>query len=368
LVLPPPYNVEKLTQHPQFPPFKAKRQNDLQVHSWKATFPLVFHVKRFILLGLWLCLGLQLTGQENLITNGSFEDIDSCYGDPAGLGFDVFQWTGCTGWSCPTYGSSDLWCADPVFGNQSPPLIPGFGYQHPRTGEAMSGIFVFVQHEEYREYIQNELVEPLQNDVYYRFSMYTSNSFYDETFSSSTSCMQVYFSEFSIYQPLSYLALPVTPQIKNSPNNFYTDTLNWILFEGIFKANGGEKYVTIGCFENDVNIPLSIEVTDTTGGDIYFFIDDVELVKTSSKVSFPNVFTPNGDSINDVFSPEIVNVPNWEVFIFNRWGNAVAVLNENNPTWNGKINDNWASDGVYYYLLKSSDEIFQEHGFFHLIK
>lgn len=305
---------------------------------------------------------------QNLISNPSFEDIDSCYGQPAGLGFDVFEWSNCIGWKCPTFGSSDLWCDNPVFGSQTPPAIPSFGYQYPRSGNSMSGLFTFVNHEEYREYIQNELTESLEKDKYYHFSMYLSNSDYQENLSSCTSCMQVYFSEQEISQPLSYLPLPVLPQIKNDPSNYYIDTLNWILFEGIYKAQGGERYITIGCFETDLTIPLTVNVTDSTGSSVYFFVDDLKLIEIPSEINFPNVFTPNGDEINDFYFPTIINIPDYEISILNRWGNLMTVLTADNPSWDGKINNNWASEGVYYYHLKSSNKIYEKHGFFHLIE
>ena len=72
-----------------------------------------------------ILFSISAIGQTNLVQNGSFEQIDSCFGDPSPLGFDVFQWSGCIGWSNPTYASSDLWCENPVFGNNTPPFIPG---------------------------------------------------------------------------------------------------------------------------------------------------------------------------------------------------------------------------------------------------
>ena len=70
---------------------------------------------------------------QNLITNPSFEDIDSCYGQPASYGFDVFKWSGCKGWSNPIKASSDLWCQNPIVGNITPPNIISYQYQPPRS-------------------------------------------------------------------------------------------------------------------------------------------------------------------------------------------------------------------------------------------
>jgi gliding motility-associated-like protein/uncharacterized repeat protein (TIGR01451 family) len=74
----------------------------------------------------------------------------------------------------------------------------------------------------------------------------------------------------------------------------------------------------------------------------------------SSALSIPNVFTPNGDGINDYF--HILGLGMYEyakLVIFNRWGNEVYVNShykeDNNPTggWRG----NGLNEGTYYYLL-----------------
>jgi gliding motility-associated-like protein len=311
-------------------------------------------------------------GQTNLVSNGSFEDIDSCYGNASALGFDVFQWSGCTDWSCPTFASSDLWCENPITGIITPPFIPGVGYQIPRTGENMAGILVFeLNAKNYREYIQNKLTTQLIKDKYYKFSMYISNAGYDAIYGQATSCMQVYFSETALIQPSSYEPIPVIPQIINKTSNFYIDTLNWTLFTGEFKALGNEKFITIGCFEDSINISLSNEPTDTTGGDNYFFIDDVELTESPFSYFIPNVFSPNGDQTNDVFSPNVNNIEDWECLIYNRWGQKVYTLNNGINSWDGKTTaGKEVPNGTYYYVFTASieNEIISEKGFLELLR
>ncbi len=67
----------------------------------------------------------------------------------------------------------------------------------------------------------------------------------------------------------------------------------------------------------------------------------------------PNVFTPDGDGINDLFIPFPYSfVQKIDIKILNRWG--VEVFKTNNPdiNWDGKdINTKQlCSDGVYYYI------------------
>jgi gliding motility-associated-like protein len=70
----------------------------------------------------------------------------------------------------------------------------------------------------------------------------------------------------------------------------------------------------------------------------------------------PNVFTPNGDGLNDLFRPEILCEPeSYELVIFNRWGRAVFSTNDFSQSWNGdsKINEEFFSPAsTYTYILK----------------
>jgi gliding motility-associated-like protein len=83
----------------------------------------------------------------------------------------------------------------------------------------------------------------------------------------------------------------------------------------------------------------------------------------------PNVFTPDGDGINDEFFMNVENAKDYTIEIRNRWGNVVAELNENNPAWDGKTKS--GSDvavGTYFYSytlnpIELDDEPVQGQGF-----
>ena len=300
--------------------------------------------------------------QTNLVSNPSFEDIDSCYGGPSGLGFDVFQWSGCTDWRNPAYGSSDLWC--PV--GMSPPNVLGF-YQYPRTGSNMSGIFIVEQLAlTYREYIQNKLLTPLKSNKYYEISFYVNSA---DTFN-YTSDIGIYFSNNVVSQPTTYTNLPYIPQVINPINNFITDTLGWQKISGIYKAIGGEEYITIGCFNDSSKIILSNYDSITAGG-VYLFVDDFSIFEIPVQLNIPNTFSPNNDGNNDVFFPDILNISNWSCDIFNRWGIKIVELSENNNYWDGRTTDGkTCNDGVYFYVFsaKVNEKQINEKGFIQLLR
>jgi gliding motility-associated-like protein len=77
-----------------------------------------------------------------------------------------------------------------------------------------------------------------------------------------------------------------------------------------------------------------------------------------SVLGFPKFFTPNGDDVNDTwqikgFSTEFpVTV---SVEIFNRYGKTIAILNENNPKWDGKYNGKLLPTADYWFIAKLVD-------------
>ena len=82
-----------------------------------------------------------------------------------------------------------------------------------------------------------------------------------------------------------------------------------------------------------------------------------------------NVFTPNSDGSNDVFTFQLENIVQLEISILNRWGAVVFTSTDINFSWNGKVNGNPALEGVYFYTYKAvgaQNEQFEGHGFLHL--
>ncbi|MFN8207121.1 MAG: gliding motility-associated C-terminal domain-containing protein [Bacteroidales bacterium] len=67
----------------------------------------------------------------------------------------------------------------------------------------------------------------------------------------------------------------------------------------------------------------------------------------------PNVFTPNGDNINDIYTSINRNgaVKEVNMRIFNRWGTKVFETRDPDVRWDGKImgTNKLVSSGVYYY-------------------
>ena len=71
----------------------------------------------------------------------------------------------------------------------------------------------------------------------------------------------------------------------------------------------------------------------------------------------PNAFTPDNDGVNDVFSAVGEEIEEFNMLIFNRWGNLIFETNDLTHGWNGntKGGSEMAMEGVYVYKIKIRD-------------
>ncbi len=103
------------------------------------------------------------------------------------------------------------------------------------------------------------------------------------------------------------------------------------------------------------------------------YVDSAYLTAEVCVIEFPNVFTPDGDGPNPVWTS--LQQPNgfktFKVTIFNRWGNTMYEYDQVTGSWDGTTNGTAAADGVYFYSVvaetKNGREITKQ-GFFHLIR
>lgn len=84
-------------------------------------------------------------------------------------------------------------------------------------------------------------------------------------------------------------------------------------------------------------------------------LSDTVCVDNCPQYELPNVFTPNGDNANDLFTP----FPGWRFIsyvdfqVFNRWGNLVFSTTEPALNWDGTDSDKKElAEGSYFYVCK----------------
>lgn len=81
---------------------------------------------------------------------------------------------------------------------------------------------------------------------------------------------------------------------------------------------------------------------------------------TCNTVAIPTIFSPNNDGLNDeicIQNPQCVN--NFELTIYNRWGEMVFYTNNPNKCWDGTFRGQAAPLGVYAYkVFASTGDVF----------
>jgi gliding motility-associated-like protein len=72
-------------------------------------------------------------------------------------------------------------------------------------------------------------------------------------------------------------------------------------------------------------------------------------------IDFPTAFSPNGDGLNDYFTPNLNgNITIEYLQVFNRWGEKVYEYSPNTLGWDGFYLGNPAANGLYTYTLRYS--------------
>jgi gliding motility-associated-like protein len=307
---------------------------------------------------------------QNLVPNPSFEDTISC---PTG----VYQFNNVVDvWFNPTAGSPDYFnrCYEGLFGVGIPANL--LGYQEAQDGDAYTGFFtrhISDETSNLREYIAIELSDELEAGIEYFWCMYVSLADSVEYYSNNIgiALTEEMVTDFST--PYMLLELPVYGNW-DTPVSDYVD---WTKIGGVFTAQGGEKFLYIGNFFND-NETEWIKFQDSEFGLLaaaYYYIDNVYLGTQPCKepsIEIPNVFTPNGDGINDTYRTRDEGLLDKEMTILNRWGNVVFE-GKGSEGWDGKNrNGIHCVEGVYFVKVTYTNPLKNEKetktGYVHLIR
>jgi gliding motility-associated-like protein len=100
-------------------------------------------------------------------------------------------------------------------------------------------------------------------------------------------------------------------------------------------------------------------------------VNDGSCIFPYPTVIAPNVFTPDGNEENPFFELITTNATHIEFTITNRWGITMYKGSGINPVWDGKVNGNPASEGVYFYeytVTGVTGDTLEGHGFVELIR
>lgn len=150
-------------------------------------------------------------------------------------------------------------------------------------------------------------------------------------------------------------------------NNTSANATNykWNLCDGSTSTSTNITAAFTGTGQCCISLEASI-----AGGCADTTIKCIQFVNEAS-VTIPNVFTPNGDTKNDVFKITAVGIKSLECSIYDRWGLKLYQWSGINGGWDGSVKGGTAPDGTYFFIVTYTDEKDQsitEKGFISLFR
>jgi gliding motility-associated-like protein len=310
----------------------------------------------FVFLTLFVA---EIQGQQinNLVPNGDFEEIDSCFKQMTGL-WKVNNWTAAV---------SNEFCSSDYFNkcqlnNLWLPRSPIYN----TMGNGSAAIVLKSTIPMHREYLQIELSSTLKVDSRYVVSAAIRPVYLAYQSEWGVDRFELLLTNYPIVASLYNNSIPSYIDTCSSvmTNQNYLDTNLWYICKSFYTAKGGEKYLTLGIFSPDSIYDFyPIGGINTNQWQIaYYLIDDVMVYNASDTIKqlpepiLPNVFSPNQDGVNEVYTIE--NLPeNSTLEVFNRWGGLVFSQAPYQNNWPGNApNGQPVADGVYFAILTYQDQ------------
>lgn len=230
---------------------------------------------------LWLILswGLVDAGAQNLVSNPSFEQffiLPANFTLPKNKNLELIpRWYFL---NTPDYFNrrctSDITrVPDNFAGNTSP-----------KQGMAYAGLILcsdpahYTRSPRYNEHLQNELDAPLEPGQLYCCSFYTRLA---QNSGFAADGLGMIFTREQIRFEARGDAAQYQPQIENRLGNILTESEQWIEVSGLYRAEGGERYLTIGNFrtlEETAIHRIRIKLSAKMDYFAYYYIDLVSVV------------------------------------------------------------------------------------------
>ncbi len=178
---------------------------------------------------------------------------------------------------------------------------------------------------------------------------YTEPGSFSDTLMSANGCDSIINSDISLIET-SGVDLGV--DLTLCPGEMITLSLS--NFQSYLWSDGS----TESTFTIDVPGTYSVTVTDVNGCNT---TDEILVTEGCDiEVGSANIFSPNGDMINDTWAPSLSQLPmTYELSIYDRYGNRVYFSIDPTTTWDGRFNNTTLNPGVYIWQLTVDDFTFQ---------
>ncbi len=103
-----------------------------------------------------------------------------------------------------------------------------------------------------------------------------------------------------------------------------------------------------------------VKAVSTTGTVSY---SNTDCAKGRSTLFVPNAFTPNGDGYNNVFKIVGAYIKEYELNIYNRYGEKIYTSYSLEDSWDGMYKNETAQEGAYLYVINAKGIDYKTHNY-----
>jgi gliding motility-associated-like protein len=145
--------------------------------------------------------------------------------------------------------------------------------------------------------------------------------------------------------------------------NLSTDTVQPVYLWDFGDHNTSGEFEPVHIYTEPGRYDVTLTVTNGNQCSDEYVFSYIE-VEPAGQVIFPNVFKPNpngpsggeyrpGQDNNEIFFPGVFDqVAEYELVIYNRWGEMIFISKDVNIGWDGYFKDKLAEQGVYIWKVK----------------
>ncbi|MES2629522.1 MAG: OmpA family protein [Bacteroidota bacterium] len=212
--------------------------------------------------------------QDNLVPNGGFEEISGKL--KVGAKVDVAE-----GWTSVTATAADIFAGEGKDPSLSAP-DNNYGREKAMGGSNYAGILAYSpQGKEPRSYIRAEFTRPLEKGKKYCVRFFVSLSDLSKVASNNIGAN---ISEKQFNMGNSNEPLLVEANVMHSKNKVIETMVYWEPICGVYTAQGGERFITIGNFYADKGTVVKKEkkapqFKQPQINSAYYFVDDVSVTE-----------------------------------------------------------------------------------------